>query len=98
MRRSLRLYRKTNNGDVGTELEANTLPVLAGALEPEFIESPIKRARVPNSTQTHFPAPAGLVETDFIKKLIKGAPVPNSRQTHWPVLASVVDTDFIKNK
>ena len=87
-------------GVPGTELEENThLPVLAGAVDTDFIKKQIGRGggRVPNSRKTISPVIAGAIDPEFTKKTIKGGG-SELGGTHLPVLAIAVDADFIKNQ
>ena len=43
------------------------MPVLSGAVDPDFIKKPINGALVPNSRLTNFPALAGVLDPDFTK-------------------------------
>ena len=48
------------------------MPVLAGNIDPDFTENPIKGKLVQISTQTHLPVLAGILDPDFIEKPING--------------------------
>ena len=43
------------------------MPVLAGILDPDFIDKPIKRGRVPHWRLTHLPVLAGVLGPYFNK-------------------------------
>ena len=100
-RRRSRPYQKANKGETVPKSRQTHLPVLAGALGPEFIERPRKRARVPNSKKTHLPVLAAPVVPGFIGKPIKcagGAYRTRGKHTHLPVLSGAVDADFTENQ
>ena len=74
------------------------MPVLAGPIDPDFIEQPIK-----GNTGTELDAIAiavtfGRRRSRLYQQTNKGGHVPNSRLTHLPVLAGVLDPDFTKRR